>query len=345
MLLIILGVVWLLFDATVNDFLPEYEEALSCDKPDTGSELPDTLSLMSWNLGYAGLGAEMDFFYDGGRRVRPDEEYFKKCRAEIMEYLTQQRDNDFLLLQEVDHDAKRSWFSDLAGDIGQLMEDYCSNFAINYNVKYVPVPLGRPMGRVVSGIQTLSKVTPASATRVALPGSFGWPKRLFMLNRCIMVNRYPLGNGHDLVVINLHNSAFDETGNLRRQEMEHIRSIILEEYGNGNSVIAGGDWNMNPPGFGPGSITTDSVFTIRHGIDSDLMPEGWTWVWDPEYPTNRDVSEAYTQGTTGTTILDFFLLSPDIRLIEVKTEHLGFSASDHNPVKIRVALDRAGQAQ
>ena len=37
----------------------------------------DTFTLMSWNIGYAGLGKEMDFFYEGGRRVKPDPEEFQ----------------------------------------------------------------------------------------------------------------------------------------------------------------------------------------------------------------------------------------------------------------------------
>ena len=40
-----------------------------------------TVSLLSWNIGYAGLGKDEDFFMDGGKKVRPDskkvvEKYF-----------------------------------------------------------------------------------------------------------------------------------------------------------------------------------------------------------------------------------------------------------------------------
>ena len=45
-------------------------------------------SLMSWNIGYAGLGKDEDFFMDGGKKVRPDskqvvEKYFDGIKKTI----------------------------------------------------------------------------------------------------------------------------------------------------------------------------------------------------------------------------------------------------------------------
>ncbi|MFO7723089.1 MAG: hypothetical protein R6V49_07695, partial [Bacteroidales bacterium] len=315
LLIILLVVGYLIVDATVNDYRPAPSEVLECEGVSESEVLPDTLSVLIWNLGYAGLGSEMDFFYDGGKRVRPEERYFQVCKQGIMAWLRQQQDADFILLQEVDRVAKRSYHADQTDMISSLFPGYCSLFATNYQVKFVPVPLGRPMGKVHSGIMTMGKVAPALAERVSLPGSFGWPKRLFMLDRCLLISRYPLPKGKELVLINLHNSAFDDTGELRRQEVGAIREIITREYELGNYVIAGGDWNMNPPGFDPALIPNDSVFTIRHGLEEGFIPPQWQWVWDPKVPTNRDVSTSYTRGETGTTLIDFFLISPNIELI------------------------------
>ena len=41
-------------------------------------EFDTTFSIISWNLGYNGLGKEMDFFYDGGKQVRASEELSAK---------------------------------------------------------------------------------------------------------------------------------------------------------------------------------------------------------------------------------------------------------------------------
>jgi hypothetical protein len=110
------------------------------------------------------------------------------------------------------------------------------------------------------------------------------------------------------------------------------------EYEKGNYVIAGGDWNMNPPGFNPAEIRNDSVFTVRHGVEDDYLPSQWQWVWDPIVPTNRDVSVSYKRKSTGTTLIDFFLASPNVEIIRVEGLHLGFEFSDHNPVMIRARL-------
>jgi endonuclease/exonuclease/phosphatase family metal-dependent hydrolase len=338
-LLILLLVGYLLVDATIHDYSPEEREALSClaGNPDQ-KVLPDTLTLISWNLGYAGLGAEMDFFYDGGQRVRPEEDYFNTCQADIMEQLRSMRGADFVLLQEVDRQAKRSYYSDQVSRIAELFGDHCAHYGENYRVKFVPVPMGRPMGRVASGIMTISPYTAESSDRISLPGSFAWPTRLFMLDRCIIQNIYPLANGKKLVLINLHNSAFDETGALREAEMGKIRDLMTRAYADGHYVIAGGDWNINPPGFQPKLIERDSVFTITHREGTADFPDGWQWVWDPRAPTNRDVSVSFTPGTTGTTILDFYLISPNVELLQVNTTHLGFLSSDHHPVRMQVVL-------
>ncbi len=329
----------LLAYATIFDYRPAGEETLHGHGRAQNHVLPDTLTLVSWNIGYAGLDANMDFFYDGGQRVRPEKSDYLEAEKDILKYLTGIRGADFVLLQEVDKRAKRSYFSDQVASIVNLFEGYCGVYAWNYNVRFVPVPIGRSMGKVLSGILSLSKHTPVSSVRMQLPGSFSWPTCLFMLDRCILLQRFLLPAGNNLVLINLHNSAFDESGNIRIQEMERIREIITGEYEKGNYVIAGGDWNMNPPGFAPGRIASYRVFTIRHGTGYDFLPEGWRWVYDPEIPTNRDVSQPYKRGETGTTIIDFFLLSPNITLLEIKTDHLDFRSSDHHPVRLKVLLE------
>ena len=70
-----------------------------------------------------------------------------------------------------------------------------------------------------------------------------------MLDRCFVVSRFNLSNGKDLVLMNTHNSAYDAGGKLRDAEMPIIRDLMIEEYEKGNYVVAGGDWNQNPPGY------------------------------------------------------------------------------------------------
>ena len=103
------GISWL------AEFRPApVEEVYRCQQPDS---LPDTLTLVSWNIGYAGLGDNMDFFYDGGRRVRDTRARTAANLAQIV--LTLQKiDADIMLLQEVDRSSHRTYRIDEAGLIG-----------------------------------------------------------------------------------------------------------------------------------------------------------------------------------------------------------------------------------
>jgi exonuclease III len=47
---------------------------------------------------------------------------------------------------------------------------------------------------------------------------------------------------------------------------------------------------------------------------------------------------AYDPATTTTTVIDFFLLSPNIEAISVDCINLNFENSDHNPVRIKVKM-------
>ena len=68
------------------------------------------------------------------------------------------------------------------------------------------------------------------------------------------------------------------------------------------------------------------------------MPPEWEWVYDSKKPSNRSVIAAYDPETTTTTVIDLFLLSPNMKLISAECINLDFENSDHNPVRIKVGL-------
>ena len=195
------------------------------------------------------------------------------------------------------------------------------------------------MGKVLAGMMTFSAFEPVASVRVGFSVNYEWPTRIFNLKRCFILQRFPAQNGKELVLINTHNSAFDK-GNMRQAQLETLRQTALEEFDKGNWVIIGGDWNMNPPGFEPNKISSgDKTFTIDVGkIPGSFMPEGWKWVFDPEKPTNREVVASYEKGNTPTTIIDFFLLSPNVQVIEVSARYQSFASSDHHPAHLIALL-------
>lgn len=295
-------------------------------------------SLISWNLGYGGLGIGMDFFYDGGTRVRPARDYFDQTIERIGNFLQQHDSIDFFLLQEVDRNSKRSYALDEVDWFSTKLPGFGIWFAPNYDCRFVPVPLFDPLGRVTSGLATCSRFQPDSVARYGFDKHVPWPNRLVYLKRCFLVSRYTLPDNRQLIVLNIHNSAFDTTGTLRKREMEMLSQIMIHEYEAGNYLVAGGDWNANPPGFDPEQILTGDRVKQDPFTGLNTFFPGWKFVFDPVSPTNRDVNTAYEKGATVTTIVDFFLLSPNIQVREIKTCSTGFEQTDHQPVSIQIAL-------
>jgi exonuclease III len=335
-LFLILGIILFLggflFYSTLSDFQPE-PEILILEPSDYSSISDSAFTVMTWNLGYAGLGSDMDFFYDGGKQVRTSEENTKRNLNQIINFIQLQKNVDFFLFQEVDVQAKRSYYINQRDTIEKVLPEYLSLFAENYIVDFVPVPFTEPMGSVRAGLQTAGKYIPTQSTRYSFPGNFDWPTRIFELDRCFMVNRYQLVNGKELLIINTHNSAFDD-GTLKRQHLDYLIAFLKKEAEKGNYFVVGGDWNQNPPGLDVSRFGnhSDSESFILSMIDKDLFPNKWVWAFDPSTPTNRSNVKPYEKGKSSTTVLDFFLLSPNLKVNFITAIDLNFENSDHQPV-------------
>ena len=348
--LFLLYVLVLLAYGTWTDYQPQGTRALEPVYPAGSRTIEDSiLSVLSWNIGYTGLGAESDFFYQGGagyffagrKMVRPDRPVVEKNLRGIIA-LTQSTQADFFLYQEVDSSSKRSYFLHQIDSIGRALPGFGAWYSENYRVNRVPIPILEPWrayGKANSGLATFSKYAPSAAERVQLPGQYAWPNRIFQLDRCAAVFRYPYKNGKELVLINIHNAAFDKEGKIKAQQMAWLRDLFLEEYEKGNYVLAGGDWNQCPPFFEYDSFMPGKGQSSPNiNIDPEFLPEEWRWVYDPDIPTNRKTYKPYVKGETFVTTIDFFLISPNIRVRHVRVIDHDFQFSDHQPVWIEIEL-------
>jgi endonuclease/exonuclease/phosphatase family metal-dependent hydrolase len=338
LLLAVIGFVGLIVYAVLSDYKPKEKEIVfTGEKPE---RLNDTieLSLITWNIGYCGLDKEMDFFYDGGTKVFTPKAKCINNLLEVKKFLKQNDSVDFIFIQEVDKGSKRSYYINEYDSLTKALNGFSPFFAKNYDVFFVPVPPATPMGKVLSGLAIFSKFHPSSSVRYSFPGKYGFPKQLFMLDRCFLVNRYPLKSGKELIVINTHNEAFDP-GQIRKAQMAYLKDFLMNEYRNGNYIITGGDWNQSPPNF-RSHFTGNKTDTTQMVIPSDYLPSGWKWLYDIRTPSERNVVDAYDPSTTTTNVFDFFLVSPNISEISVKGIQLNFENSDHNPVIIHVKINK-----
>ena len=333
--LVLLG---LIAYATITDYQPPETEAVEL-QGNNALPLDTTLTFLTWNIGYCGLGAKADFFYDGGEMVRSPQEWVNDNFSQVKKVLTDRPDVDFYLLQEVDYSSRRSYHLNQVQGLGQYLPNYNWAFAPNYKVKFVPLPFNNPMGGVYSGLVSYSPHKSTNNTRYQFPSKFEWPRQLFMLDRCFLVQQYPTGNGKQLLVVNTHNSAYDTKGTMKKAEMDYMRQWLLDEYNKGNYIVAGGDWNQCPPNFdGNKFIKSDMQPYDPKNIAPDYLPAEWQWAYDPNMATNRSNLFPFDAQKTSTTLIDFFLVSPNIEIVKTYGVDLQFQNSDHQPVYMAVKL-------
>ncbi len=301
-------------------------------------ELDTTFSIISWNLGYNGLGKEMDFFYDGGRQVRANEKLSSKYLTSNFAFIKSLNANDFWFFQEVDQQSKRSYFVDQQKKLVELLDNYNSCFAKNYDVSWVPVPIIKPMGKVKAGMMTFSKYAPIETSRYAYPNIAAWPDNLFLLDRGFILTRLLLPNQKHLVLMNTHNSYYVNNDSLKEIELDIIREKMLEEFNAGNYVIAGGDWNRLPVNFK--NFFRGNLNQLQESVPiftEKFLTEDWKWACDTMLYSNRDLISVYDENSKKS-VIDYFIVSPNIEVVENYVFPLNFENADHNPVYLKFKL-------
>ena len=341
LLIIVLAVCGLFGWLSYTEYMPAPIESVEVGRPGEGGAVPlnEALTVLSWNVGYAGLGKNEDFFMDGGKNSNPAEAGVVHAYLDGITRTLRDQAPDLVLLQEVDADSKRTFGIDERAYLEMGMDN--TAFALNYACPFVPVPWP-PIGRVNSGLFTMTQdLKIDEAERLSLPCPFNWPLRIANLKRCLLVSYLPVeGSDKQLVLVNLHLEAYDD-GEGKLAQTKQLRDFIEDEYAKGNYVIAGGDFNQ----VFPGSL---AQYPNRHEkewtpgvLDEALLPEGWTLAYDLSTPTCRLLNQPFDPNdAVGTQyyVIDGLILSPNVELLAVETVDAGFANSDHNPVKVLVQL-------
>lgn len=334
---ILLFLIGLILFLTITEYNPADRQAAEMIFVDeNGGAAGTSLTVCSWNIGYAGLGWESDFFMEGGKMVDPPgPDAVKKNIAGIQSYI-QSNGADVWLFQEVDINSSRSGSTNLLERLRDVIGGSAA-FAYNYKCPFVPIPIP-PIGRVESGLATLTHLKIGSdAERISLPCPFSWPMRTANLKRCLLVTRIAVeGTDRELVLINLHMEAYDD-GDGRVAQTKLAVEFMRSEFEKGNYVIAGGDFNQAFPEMLDKFPITNPKLWTPGVLEEDSLPDGWRFAYDPDAATCRSLCQPYSEGTQLYAI-DGFILSPNVRLDGVEVDELNFEYADHNPVRIKVTL-------
>ena len=346
-LIVLIGVGGLFAWLTATEYKPADVEpivtASSLTIEGAADRLPvnESIEIISWNIGYAGLGAGSDFFMDGGKNSRSaDQMQVSTYLAGIKTTLfAGEIKPDLIMLQEADTDSSRTYSID---EVAYLTETAGGNtlYALNYSCPFVPIPIP-PMGKVNSGLMTHTGYDVEKAERISLPCPFSWPLRIANLKRCLLVSYLPLeGSDKQLVLVNLHLEAYDD-GEGKIAQTKVLNDFIQAEYEKGNYVIAGGDFNQIFPGGLAKYPNTHPDLWTPGELTQDMLPEGWSYAYSLDVPSCRLLNQPYDPADTVNTqyyVIDGFILSPNVELEFVENLDLDFADSDHNPVHITVRL-------
>ncbi|MCR4939217.1 MAG: endonuclease/exonuclease/phosphatase family protein [Treponemataceae bacterium] len=333
---------------TITEYYPKTTEPAITAKPETASSsvtdfrTGKELSMISWNIGYAALGKDEDFFMDGGKQIQPD------SKDKVQKYLVGITDTlkknpaDIYFIQEIDEKAQRSFkINELTVLSNALKMNY--SFTYNYKCIFVPIPFP-PIGQVASGVAIYTNTEQKDPVREPLPVPFSWPVRTANLKRCMLISRLPLSNSDkELVLVNFHLEAFDE-GEGKIAQTKALMDFVKGEYDKGNYVIAGGDWNQTFPSTGTSKYPVVWPDGWQPGsIDASSIPACWTIACDDSAPTCRSVEFPYNDEKAANHdwqyyVIDGFLLSPNVEKNSVKVMDYNFENADHNPVKLSFTL-------
>ncbi|NLD87958.1 MAG: hypothetical protein GX633_06840, partial [Clostridiales bacterium] len=105
-------------------------------KPEAGMEY----KLISYNIGFAAYTSDFGFFMDGGSESRA---FSKQSVLDTMSGIIsvlKEEDADFMMIEEVDEDATRSYYVNERSLLESAFSDGAAAFAVNYDSSYFFYP-------------------------------------------------------------------------------------------------------------------------------------------------------------------------------------------------------------
>ena len=299
-------------------------------------------SVMSYNIGFGAYEADFGFFMDGGT------ESWAWSEARLMDNLAQigellrSTDADFYLLQEVDRDSTRSYHVDELNLLNLYLGDRATIWAQNYDSPFLFYPFTQPHGKSVSGITTASQYLIHDCQRIEVPIEESLMK-LVDLDRCYSRCRLDVAGGGEMVLYNLHLSAYTSDGVVAVEQLELLIADMASEAAKGNYVVCGGDFNKDLLGdsseyFGVSGEEYTWAQPLPEGIfDGTGLQLVAPLDENNPVPTCRNADGPYNPDQFVLTI-DGFIVSENVEVVESAVVDTAFAYSDHNPVTMTFKL-------
>ena len=295
--------------------------------PDRAGATGAALRIATWNIGYGSLGAGADFVADGGRSVRALGRRNIAAAAGAIGETLERLDADVVLLQEMAAASFLTRGVDVKAGVLRALSGYGFAFWEDFATRMLPPPFN-----ISNGMMTLARAAGLRCDVQPLPQEPGFRFGILRKTYGALVTRIPVEDGREWVLINIHLSAFDDGGKVRSRQVAALLELAQAAYRRGAHVVVGGDWNMRLVDTAFPHRTEEKFLFWIHDFPHEMVPQGWTFGLDPSVPSVRTLHRPYEAGVNYATVIDGFLVSPNVVVERVETIDLGFLHTDHHPV-------------
>lgn len=329
---------------------------------EAGNELTTekNYSALTYNIGFGAYTPDFSFFMDGGKSSWAKSKDSVKETIKGAGELVASKDPDFALVQEIDLDATRSYHVNEYSILKENIPAYNCVFAQNYDSAFLFYPFTQPHGKSKAGLALFSKYPITGSLRRSFPISTSFTK-FFDLDRCYSISRVPVDNGKELVIFELHMSAYGNSDAIREGQIRMLSEDMQKEYEAGNYVICGGDFNHDLKAVDTQSKASDASNNTQTDSGDSAEPESWAYPFPrselPEHfsfcldqlsedeknnlwNSARNADMEYVPGETYTVTLDGFIISDNVECTKYENVNTGYSYSDHDPVYMEFQLKK-----
>jgi endonuclease/exonuclease/phosphatase family metal-dependent hydrolase len=303
----------------------------------------DVVKFMTWNVQY-GASTKYHFFYEGGEDVYVKPEDVNTTLQEISKQINS-LDPDIVYMQEIDLKAYRT------NNINQfhLLQDLTKYpygaYVPQWKSKYFPIPSGKHVKNVDTGIVILSKFPISNSLRYDLPQiqSMSALDKAFYLNRAVLGVDIPLENGKNLKLYNTHLDAFSMGDNTMALQIDILKKLMESARENNDLFIMAGDFNLVPPHVDPSGLKTFSEYYPAKDENpiKELFETYKPALTLSDYMANPVSFDTYLnpKETTADRWLDHAFVSTEIEVLNYKVwSELNNGLSDHHPVTFDIKL-------
>lgn len=317
-------------------------------------------SALTYNIGFGAYTPDFSFFMDGGKSSWAKSKDSVKETIKGAGELVASKDPDFALVQEIDLDATRSYHVNEYSILKENIPAYNCVFAQNYDSAFLFYPFTQPHGKSKAGLALFSKYPITGSLRRSFPISTSFTK-FFDLDRCYSISRVPVDNGKELVIFELHMSAYGNSDAIREGQIRMLSEDMQKEYEAGNYVICGGDFNHDLKAADTQSKASDASNNTQTDSGDSAEPESWAYPFPrselPEHfsfcldqlsedeknnlwNSARNADMEYVPGETYNVTLDGFIISDNVECTKYENVNTGYSYSDHDPVYMEFQLKK-----